>query len=276
MIKDKVLVRALLLIMLPVIGQAGELQFRSNKAATTLNETELIKLPKVSVSVQDPTRGKRAEYTGVELNALLTRQFGEAWTQAGEIVFTCADGYQPSIPIAVLQRHRAVLAYGQPGKTKFEPITRSNGQVVDPAPFYLVWDTDNDATLTEDNWISWPWQIKVIELQDGSERYPLAVPPVDSGEMVQKGFLAFRQHCIKCHSLNGEGTGVAPELNYPVSITEYWQPEWLARFILDPQSVRYNSKMTAFYAGIAQKEQRVQEIISYLKVMAQHKKQPNQ
>ena len=266
------LVWALLFGSLSCASLASELQFSSKNGATNLTQLEILKLPAVTVSVQDPTRGKRVEYTGIEINAVLTQQFGEMWNQASEIVFTCADGYQPSIPVSVLKQHRAILAYGQPGKPQFETIVRSNGQIVDPGPYYLVWDTDNDPKLSDEDWISWPWQITTIELLFGGERYPLAVPPTDSGDKVQKGFLAFRQHCIKCHSLNGEGTGVAPELNYPMSVTEYWQPEWLERFILNPQSVRYNSKMTAFYAGLANKEERVKEIVSYLKIMAQHKK----
>lgn len=271
---NRMLAWAFLLLILPIVSSANELQLRSNNTTTNLTAAELLKLPKVTISVQDPSRRKRAEYLGLELNTLLTRQFKDAWKQGTEILFTCADGYQPSIPVSVFAKHRAILAYAQPGKAVIDPIARSNGQIINPGPFYLIWDTDQDPSIAEEGWISWPWQITAIEVINGGERYPLAVPPVDSEETVQKGFLAFRQHCIKCHSLNGEGAEIAPELNYPVNVTEYWQPEWLERFILNPQSIRYNSKMTAFYANLSHKEQRVQEIISYLKVMAQHKKQP--
>ena len=83
--------------------------------------------------------------------------------------------------------------------------------------------------------------------------------------------MAFRQHCIKCHTLNGDGGSIGPELNYPVSVTEYWKSKWLRRFIVNPQSVRSNSKMIPFYRDVENRQEQVADIIEYLKVMARNK-----
>ena len=120
-------------------------------------------------------------------------------------------------------------------------------------------------------WLSWPWQITGIELTSLSREFPHSAPPALSGEVAKAGYLAFRQHCIKCHSINGDGGAVGPELNYPVNVTEYWKAEWLARFIADPQRIRANSKMIPFYRDMKNREAAISTIIEYLKVMKDNK-----
>lgn len=269
-----VLCWALLILCRPVPAAEGELLFKAGEIEKTLSRQDLLGFPQVNLSVLDPARGGRAEYTGLELNVLLTAQFGDGWRQGSEIVFTCTDGYRPAIPVALLQRYRAVLAYAQPGHAGFEPIARSNRQALDPGPYYLVWDTDSDAALAGEHGISWPWQIARIELVLGKEQAATATPPAGSGKLARQGFLAFREHCIKCHSINGEGADLAMDLNYPVNVTEYWRPEWLARFILDPQSLRYNSRMSGLPAELPRREQTAREILAYLRAMSKHKRQP--
>lgn len=232
------------------------------------------KVATTRLALDNPSSGRRAEYRGVSLNALLAAVYGESWRDYDEITFVCADGYRPSMPLSLLDHHQALLAFAQADRDGFEPIVRSNGQAVDPGPYYLVWDTDADPSLAGDGWVSWPWQIVALELARTGERYPRAAPPADSGDTVKRGFLAFRQHCIKCHAVNGDGAQVGPELNYPASVTEYWQPDWLERFILDPRSVRQGSAMTAFYAGLPQQRERVAEVLAYLHAMARHKRAP--
>jgi len=72
---------------------------------------------------------------------------------------------------------------------------------------------------------------------------------------------------MKCHSINGDGGHVGPELNYPVSVAAYRRPEWLMRFILNPQSMDADSKMIPFYRGIGNREELVGDIIEYLNAM---------
>ena len=74
-----------------------------------------------------------------------------------------------------------------------------------------------------------PYQIKAIELTFFITRFPALSPPINSSKEVQRGFLYFHSHCIVCHTINDQGSGKAPDLNYPVSVTEYIQPEYLRR-----------------------------------------------
>jgi hypothetical protein len=49
---------------------------------------------------------------------------------------------------------------------------------------------------------------------------------------------------------------------------------WLSKWIKDPRSVRYNSAMTAF-ASHSNADALVEDVLTYLKTMAQHKQRPN-
>lgn len=227
-----------------------------------------------SMAVDNPSNSEVRTYEGVPLNALLTTVYGDVWTGYDEVTFTSVDGYQPAIPIAVINRYKALVAYKEQGHEGCIPIKRKNGMVVNPGPFYLVWNNIEERASRADPTISWPWQLIAIDLSHFTKKYPNATPPADSEAEVQLGFVAFKQHCIKCHSVNGDGSDVGPELNYPVSVTEYWYPEWLVKFISDPQSVRHKSKMIAFYRDVKDREEQIARIIQYLQVMVSHKRKP--
>jgi len=72
---------------------------------------------------------------------------------------------------------------------------------------------------------------------------------------------------MACHTINGQGGGKAPELNYPVSVTEYFKPEYLKQWIDSPASLRYNTTMPALAAEIPEREKVIAEIIAYLTAM---------
>ena len=219
----------------------------------------------ISVTVDNPTDSKVHTYEGISLPILLDHVFGNTWKGFDLVKFITSDGYQPVIPVKSIVAGFGVISTGEKGYSGFQKLLRRNAEIVDPGPFYLVWE--NIKGRGEDPWLSWPWQITTIELTSLSREFPHSAPPTLSGEVAKGGFLAFRQHCIKCHSINGDGGNVGPELNYPVSVTEYWKEEWLARFITDPQSIRANSKMIPFYRDIKNRQEVISAIIAYLKVM---------
>ena len=225
----------------------------------------------VSVKVDNPTDSKIHIYEGISLIALLDQVFGDGWKKFDALKFTTQDGYQPIIPISSIIANYALLATGEKGLSGFNKLKRKNGETIDPGPFFLVWENIKNKSAKSDPWLSWPWQITGIELTSFVREFPNSAPPNPSTNITQKGFLAFRQHCIKCHSMNGDGGNVGPELNYPVNVTEYWKEEWLACFIDDPQSIRANSKMISFYRDIDNRQAIITSIIAYLKVMANKK-----
>ncbi len=237
----------------------------------TQGEIAQIKDGVVSVTVDNPTDSKVHTYDGTSLAVLLDHVFGNSWKGFDLVKFITSDGYQPVIPTDKIIAGSGVISTGEKGQTGFLKLLRSNEETVDPGPFYLVWENIKDKGNNEDPWLSWPWQITGIELTSLSREFPHSAPPALSGEVAKAGYLAFRQHCIKCHSINGDGGAVGPELNYPVNVTEYWKAEWLARFIADPQRIRANSKMIPFYRDMKNREAAISTIIEYLKVMKDNK-----
>jgi len=225
----------------------------------------------ISVTVDNPTDSKVHTYKGVSLPALLEQVFGKSWKDFELVKFITHDNYKPAIPTERIIAASGVICTGETGSPGFRKLHRKNGETVDPGPFYLVWENINDPGSKEDPWISWPWQITGIELTSFVREFPRSAPPVQSGKPAKKGFIAFRQHCIKCHSINGDGGNVGPELNYPVSVTQYWKEEWLTRFIADPQSIRANSKMIPFYRDVKDRNTVILSIIAYLKAMTDKK-----
>ena len=202
---------------------------------------------------------------------LLEQVFGKMWKAFDLVKFITRDGYQPVIPTERILAGSGVITTGEKDSVGFRKLQRINGETIDPGPFYLVWENISDKGTREDPWLSWPWQITGIELTSSTREFPRSAPPDLSGDPAKEGFLAFRQHCIKCHTINGDGGNVGPELNYPVNVTEYWKEEWLARFIEDPRSIRGYSRMIPFYRDVKNRQEVISSIIAYLKVMKDNK-----
>ncbi len=267
---------AVLLYFMGFEAYASSLSFVNNGYPVKMIATDdLLQTYEVkTLTVNNPTDSTIRSYQGVSLILLLNAVFTSQWKNNDAIKFTALDGYQSIIPSSVIIKHNGIIALGENDQRRFSLLTRSNAETVDPGPFFLVWENIQDVSVRNEHWLSWPWQMTTIELTSFKREYPHSTPPSASTETVKKGFLAFRQHCIKCHTINGDGGNIGPELNYPVSITEYWQSKWLSRFITDPQSVRANSKMITFNRDIENREQLVADIIEYLKAMAKRKPLP--
>ncbi len=158
-----------------------------------------------------------------------------------------------------------------------EPFTLTNrlqnNEVVALGPLYLVWDNIRSKALLEAGASDMPYQIKRIELKFETSFLNMSPPP-GSSVQEQRGFAHFRKHCAACHTINGEGGGKAPELNYPASVVEYIRPGYLKRWIESPQSIRYNTTMPGLAEEIPDREKVTEELIAYLKAMSTAKRSP--
>jgi cytochrome c2 len=227
-----------------------------------------------TLTVTNPADSKITSYQGVLLSTLLGQVFGESWKQSEAIKFVAEDGYRVIIPTALISIHTGLIATGETGQHGFKRIQRDNKESIDPGPFFLVWENIQDTRAKKEHWLSWPWQLSSIELTTFAKENPNSAPPENSDVKAKQGFLDFQQHCIKCHTINGDGGHIGPELNFPANVTEYWHEDWLKRFINDPQSVRANSKMIPFYRDVENREQIIKSILVYLKAMKDKKIAP--
>lgn len=224
-----------------------------------------------TITVNNPTDSRITSYRGVLLTQLLDQVFDKTWKQAEAIKFVAADGYRVIIPTALISLHTGLIATSEVGQKGFKHIQRKNNETIDPGPFFLVWENIKDRNANQEYWLSWPWQITGIELTSFAKENPNSTPPENVDASVKQGYLNFQTHCVKCHTINGDGGAIGPELNYPANVTEYWQENWLIRFIADPESVRANSKMIPFYRDVENRDQLIKSILVYLNAMKNKK-----
>lgn len=229
----------------------------------------------VSLKVFEVHEKKERTYKAYPVRPLFDYIFGKGWEKAEEIVFTSADGYQPSIPVAKFLAHDAYFAFAHADDTPFTLVNvLQNDELVQLGPLYLVWDNLQSKTLLADGASGMPYQVMGVELTALAIRFPNLYPSTKASPQAQRGFLYFRKHCLACHTINGEGGGKAPELNYPASVVEYLKPEYLTRWIENPASIRYNTVMPPLATEIPNRAIVTQEIIAYLKAMSAAKRKP--
>lgn len=246
------------------------------KPVTQMSMAELKqKLPVTEITVWEPHEDKKVTYEGVEIGKLFAAVYGDTWKVIDEVLFTCVDGYQPVLPMDRFTRHAGYLVYRRQDQAVFNVQNRfQNEKDVPLGPYYLVWDNLNSAELRADGANGWPYQVVGIDLVNFVDRFPRLSPPEDASAQAKKGFVAFRENCMACHTVNGEGGDKAPELNYPVSVTEYVPDAWLRKWIMDPRTIRYNATMPAF-AAHPEPDALIDDVLAYLKTMARHKQKPD-
>lgn len=228
------------------------------------------------VRVHDPYEERELLFEGLPFAPLLDAVYGPGWRDEGEVIFTCRDEYQPSVAIGRFLDHRAYLALRRADAPAFTIDKPESGAIkaVELAPAYVVWENLDDAEIRAQGDYGWPYQVVTVDLGDFLERFPRMTPADDADAAVMRGFQAFRVHCMPCHAVNGEGGTLGPELNYPVSVTEYFAEPWLGRWIDDPESVRQRPRMPRPALPERDREAAIADIIAYLRAMAHRKQAP--
>ncbi len=256
-----------------MVFAAGPLSVHTQSDSRQFDAEDLVALlapdGRIELRVHEPHEGRERSYAGVWVNRLLDSVYGEAWHQAGAVVFECADGYRALVAPERLLGARALLAWAAADDHAFTLVNRLQGdEPVDLAPYYLVWDNREDPELRAAGAGDWPYQIVGIALADADSLLARARPPADAGAAVERGFAAFRSHCVACHSVNGDGGDKGPELNRPVSVTEYLASGWLQRWMLEPASIRPTTTMPGLPAQLAERDAVAADIEAYLRAMA--------
>ena len=222
----------------------------------------------VDVEVHEPHESKRVVYEAYPLIPVLEQVYGPRWRDEEEILFTCADGYRPSIPVSEFLRDQAYLAFRRSDQERFTVDNVEQGQSdVSLGPFYLVWENlRNRSTRVRESAI-WPYQVVGIDLIRFADRFERMLPP-RTDENVTAGFVAYRRYCMSCHKINGQGGAKARELNRP-NITRVRKPEWLAAFIADPHSKLPGVAMAPLDPHVEDRDRVIRDIVRYLEAMGE-------
>jgi mono/diheme cytochrome c family protein len=200
-------------------------------------------LETVRVQVEDPFYGRPKTFLALPLADVVELGFGKPLKDfAGENFFLRArDGYVKPASAERLAEPGGYLAFADADHARgddpgWQPIDRRQ---VDPGPFYVIWTGDAQGDVHR---YPWPYQLAEIDRAPFESEYPHTLPPAEmlSGP-AGAGFAIFRRECVSCHSINGEGGKVGPDLNIPQSIVEYRPAEQIRAFIRDPNSFRRTS-----------------------------------
>ena len=195
-------------------------------------------------------------FRGAVTGALGTRQF----------VLRASDGYTVPIAGERLLEPGAYLAVRDLDRPGWEPI---GPQHANPGPAYLVWREPSQVDLETH---PRPWQLAVIEVTRFEAAFPHTAPEGEpEGSLARRGYSIFTDRCIRCHAINREGGRVGPDLNVPMSVTEYRPEAQIRAYIRNPLSFRYGA-MPA-HPDLA--EQDLDALLGYLRTMALHKHDPD-
>ncbi len=253
-----------------------DIEFKNgDQIVRTLSLSELHALaPAVPLKVFEVHEKMESINRAFPARPVFDKVFGKDWEKAQEIVFTSIDGYQPSVPVAKFLAHDAYFAFAYENGAPFMMTnTLQNNEIVQLGPLYLIWDNINSKALLESGASDMPYQVKGVEIKFVA-LFPNMAPPANASVKAQRGFAHFRKYCMACHPINGEGGGKAPELNYPVSVVEYIKPEYLTRWIENPQAIRHNTMMPGLAKEIPNRGKVAEELIAYLKAMSIAKRAP--
>lgn len=193
-------------------------------------------LKQYKITFIDPYYEKEKKYLAFNLTDLLSLAYGKNWAkeQYSDITFRAYDGYESVAEISKLKNEGGYLVFRDLDFDDWEPISFTGAY---PGPFYIVW-TGKEQTAK--NGFPWPWQLESINLVKFTDQFPKIVPKTqDKNDPIYKGYTIFKERCVRCHSINGEGGKVGPDLNAPKNILEYRDPEFVKNYIRDPSVYRF-------------------------------------
>lgn len=224
-----------------------------------------------TVELYDPGYGERKRYRACPLAAVLERGFGEGREAlAGAHFFLhAADGYVKPAEGETLLAEGGYLAFAEAGaEGEARPFAPLGPRRIDPGPAYVVWTGLSPGERPER---PWPWQLRAVERAGFEARYPHVLPRGEPrGSAAWRGLALFRRDCIACHSLNGEGGTVGPDLNVPRSIVEYRPESQIRAYVRNPAAFRYGSMPPNPQLS----ESELDDLLAYLRAMRKRKHDP--
>ncbi len=191
----------------------------------------------VTLSAAEFWPGRVKHYRAFALRDVLDYAFGRRWLSSdySDVAFVALDGYAAVGPLDKASEDGGWLAFKDLDvKSGWEAI---GSHQADPAPFFLVW-TGEDQTTSQQ--YPWPWQVAALNLVRFEDQYPKTVPRGAAQDSpARRGYALFKGRCFRCHSVNGEGGKIGPDLNEPMSVTAYRSKRMVKEFIRNPSKYRH-------------------------------------
>lgn len=277
---------ALLLAASPVRSETDEsLRFRiADERVASLSRADITASCELErVTVDDPYYERSMTFLACPLGPLLERGFGKEAAELAKAHFflRARDGYtRPADGVQLLatggwialadaelapNRGSGLIAGSATSGSPFRAIDRRQ---VDPAPYYMIWSEPGQQD--PHRW-PWPYQWVEIEMAPFASRFPWMEPRGEEpGSPPMRGYASFRRQCVSCHSINGDGGKVGPELNVPKSIVEYRPAAQIKAYIRNPESFRY----TSMPAHPDLDDAALDDLLAYFRAMSLRKHDP--
>ena len=188
------------------------------------------------IELFDHLHRKKKKYKGFTLKDVIQLGFGDEWKNSDytDIAFEALDGYVAVSSTSKLKEPGGYIVFSDLDFKDRESISIKEAT---PGPFYLVWTGMDQTTKNE---YPWPWQLSSINLIKFEDQYSAVFPSgVSKNSSVYKGYEIFKGRCVRCHSMNGEGGMVGPDLNAPQSIVAYRNAYIVKEMIKNPSKYRY-------------------------------------
>ena len=201
------------------------------------------KISETSLKVNNTYDGTLETFVGFSLTEILDKLGDAKWRSRDGLVFTALDGYKMDIPVAKITQYQPQLSYRyQDPDRPFKVDKKTQGGIVDLAPFYLVWPNLKYPELIAQGNDDWPYQVAKIEVVNYPQYYAKLFPFLSSDLKVKSGFEGFKRNCMACHALAGQGGTKGPDL-WPWAGLKKIPRDKFVTFVLNPQKTKPDTTM---------------------------------